>query len=113
MRFAHGETVTQHPCTGFGTDELGEQAYATFGPNVTVLGVGVEPVAGTEIAQRVDDAVQVDARLYLPYSHPSTPHDEWTVRGLRYAQQGDAEQWRSPLTGWEAGCVVNLRRRTG
>lgn len=109
MRFPHGETVTRHPFAGY-PDEY-EGGVPEFGADVAVPNVGV--AWGPQSEAQAASEVRVDAVLYLPFDTDGHPHDEWTVRGLRYAQVGVVEPSRNPFTGWEAGATVALQRITG
>lgn len=113
MKFRHGEAVIQHRFLGFDTGELGESNVKMFDEDLTVDGVGVAPADGVEPVLRADTPVQVDLQVFLDFGHPCTAHDEWTVRGARFEQVGEAQDWRNPFTGWEAGTAVNLRRVAG
>lgn len=101
------ETVTRHPCVGFEEDSLGETSQPILGDSVEVEGARVAHGGSSESPTDTDSTVESNLSLtFRRRAVESTPHDEWTVRGLRYEQVGIGVQW--PL-----GTVINLARRTG
>ena len=101
------ETVIRHPCIRFDTDSLGETSRPIFGEPVEVEGARVAYGGSSEPSTDTD--APVDAAVMLFFRHrriTSGPYDDWTVRGLRYQQEGVGQQW--PL-----GTVIELTRRTG
>lgn len=109
--FGHGETITVHRAV-VGRNRLGQTtttyvdetpaAPCAFAPESTQ-----EPRDGTEIR------VVSTAKLYLPPTiAPLGPADEVSVRGHRYAVEGDdsGELWINPFSGWTPGSEVKLRR---
>lgn len=69
---------------------------------------GVEPIASTEPAQDGRQSVIVGYRLY--FDHVVSIDRLWRceVRGETFPVAGRAAVWKSPLTGWEAGTVVQV-----
>lgn len=106
------EEVIRHPLSDWESDSLGETTSQVFGPDVTVWADRFDPGGSTELNSRVDAAVETKPTLYFRSDIDSSPHDEWTVRGLRYEQDGEAGRWRNPRTG-TVFTVVRLGRRTG
>lgn len=107
MRRIREETVIRHPCIGFEEDSLGETSQPIFADQIEAKGARVAHGSSSERPTDTDDPVE--SSVSLTFRHravDSTPHDEWTVRGLRYEQVGVGVQW--PL-----GTVINLDRRTG
>jgi len=99
--------VTRHPCTGWETDSLGESSTKTFGPDVALTADEAAPGGSSEGDSSLDSAVATTQTLYfLSRSIETTAHDEWTVDGQRWEQQGEGAIWA-------LGTVVNLGRRTG
>lgn len=118
IRFPHGERVVRHPFLRFVTDGWGESRVAEFGPDEEHGPAGFDP-SGTD-EPGADSTVVRNPALYfdwLPESFEALPedaaHDEWTVRGQRYKASGVPAHYKHPMTGWDAGWVVRLERRTG
>lgn len=57
--------------------------------------------------------VSTGAQLFLPYGTDVRRTDRVEVRGQTWEVDGDPQHWRSPLTGREAGTVINLRSVRG
>jgi hypothetical protein len=89
-----------------------------------------DPTAGTEtrtlltecaVAPResadVSDAgrrgVIVGLNLYAPYGTDLLHTDQVEVDGVLYEADGEPGQWKSPLSSWEAGMEIALRRVQG
>lgn len=108
--FTHGERITVHRATttrnrlgqtvSTYTDEHPTELCA-FAPESTQ-----EPRDGTEVR------VVTTAKLYAPPTiAPLQPADEVTVRGHRYAVEGEGgDLWINPFSGWTPGSEVRLRR---
>lgn len=112
MFFAHGESVIRHRFTGFVTSPWGEESsLKTFADDEQVQRVGVDP--GVSVEPGTDSTVTSNPVLYIHTLTNPSPHDEWTVRGLRYEQDGEALHPIHPMTGWDPGWIVKLARRTG
>jgi hypothetical protein len=110
--FRHGDTVTVHRRAKTGKkDPLGNAIYAFTDTAYTGVAVWA-PGPGTE---QTDDRDQLttERAMLLPPGADITAYDEVTVRGLRYAVDGDPMEHISPLTGRRGGVEVNLRRVTG
>lgn len=107
------EQVVRHPHQGWVPDRnQNASEKPLFGPDVTVVGVGVAPGPTSEPDSGTDSAVTEKADLYLPFGTGNGPHDEWTVRGRRWRQDGAGRDWRG-LSGREFGTVVTVVRREG
>ena len=51
--------------------------------------------------------------VYDTYDSPVGPYDEVTVRGVRYAVDGEVARWRNPFTAGPDGCMFKLKRVGG
>src|SRR5699024_400524 len=51
--------------------------------------------------------------VYDTFDSPVTAHDEVTVRGVRYAVDGEVARWRNPFTAGPDGCMFKLKRVGG
>lgn len=106
-RFA--ETVTRHPHTGWVQDRNGQDT------NEPIFGTD-QPIEKVDYADGdwaaepgdsgLDSVVQTRATLFLPPNTVTSPHDEWTARGLRWQQRGIGKDWRT-------GVVVLIERTVG
>ena len=96
----------RHPCVSWETDSLGETTARVFGPDQKVAAVAFAPSTSSETGADTDATVTTTATLYLRTAVEANEHDDWTIAGHRWAQQGAAAAW--PL-----GTVVTITRRTG
>lgn len=77
-------------------------------------GVGVEPRPSTEDEGEARNSVTTGFTLYLPAGSPLvTSGHRVRVRGEEFSVIGDPAEWRSPLTGWAPGSVVQCARVVG
>ncbi len=111
MLFAFGEQVTRHPFATMSSNAHGRTT-ATYAADATVDGAGVGIDQSEETIQDGSTRLVETVILYLDYDQPATRFDEWTVRGNRYPVTGVTRE-RNPITGWEPGTVVTLRRVEG
>jgi hypothetical protein len=106
-----GETVTIKSRTEASTDDYGNPTYVTTSRVVkdALLGIGgtSEPVD----AQR--DATDASVTLYLPAGTLVLEGDQFVIRGSYWERAGEALEWVSPFSNFEAGVVVPLRRKRG
>lgn len=108
------ERVTLHPFSGFVEDSLGESTKPEFGADESLFVFGVDPGSTGEPIAGIDTAVRDAPTLYFRRGRvESSPHSEWSVRGVRYQQDGEPRIWVSPWGGATAGTVIYLERRSG
>lgn len=110
-RFPNGETVTVlRPGTptrdGYGNDVPGADV------ETEVTGCAVWPRTSSEDVQGRQQVID-GLSAVLPYGTDVRPTDRVRRNGLLYDIDGDPGEWRSPLTGTEAGVQVDLKRVTG
>ena len=114
--FAYGETVTVLAATQV-EDEYGNSTESWTNPTTVAVveGVGVEPRPSGETFQNDRNASTNGFTLYDPSSALDvvTARHRIEVRGSVWPVLGDAAMWRSPLTGWEPGVVVQVGRTDG
>lgn len=83
-------------------------------PNrLTITDAFVAPRSSANIDDRGRAGVIVGLSLFAPYGADIVHGDQVEVDGVLYNLDGDAGQWKSGLTGWEAGCEVALVRAAG
>lgn len=111
MTFAQGISVTIE--RGGGRDQYGDPT-----PSVehVVADCAVEPRVSTELDNRATTVI-VGLTLMCPFGSDIVPTDRIRIdvapwKG-RYDVQGEPGHYRHPWTGWEAGTVVALTRRSG
>lgn len=109
MSFALGETVTLHRRTLGSPDSDGNDTYTDS--DTTIRGVAVYPRESTELVQGGDLNIIGLVAVFKP-AITLAATDELTVRGVRWAVDGDPGQYVSPLTGATL-TKVNLTRVTG
>lgn len=110
MIFPHGERITIHRATV--TTNRAGQTRITFQDETPPERVGYAPESTQEPRDGTEIRVVSTAKLILPPTiAPIRSADEVTVRGTRYAVEGDdtAEKWTNPFTGWTPGSEVMLR----
>lgn len=108
------ERVVLHPFEGFELDDLGESSTAKFGPDVEYFAFGVSPGGSYEAAMNTDTPVETTPTIWFRRKEITAPaHSEWTVRGKRYAQDGEPSIWRSPRGSRVGGTSIRLKLREG
>ena len=110
MNFAYGETavILRAPLGDgpYGNQERDwENAVRTDSP-----GWGFAPRSNDENTTAGSPSVIVGLSGYGPPGVDVLPTDRMEVRGEVYEVEGEVGEWRSPLTGWEPGVEVALRR---
>lgn len=106
--FGYGETVEHHKATTT-VSPIG-QTRTSLAPPVPLAGCGFAPESTKEPRDGTQIRVVSTAKLYVPAGTQVGPNDEFTVRGVRYAVEGDPGQWTNPFTGWSPGAEIMLRR---
>ncbi|HET8589012.1 MAG TPA: hypothetical protein VFM01_05215 [Nakamurella sp.] len=109
MNFGTGQEITLISRTVTGRDAYGNDVYSET--RTTVTG-GFAPGGSSELVQG-QDIVITQPRVYLPPGTVVTSVDAIEVAGVRYDVDGTPSVWVSPLTGWDAGVVVQLLAVTG
>jgi hypothetical protein len=109
MSFALGETVTLHRRPVGTPNSDGNDTYTDT--DTTISGVAVYPRESTELVQGGDLNIVGLVAVFVPAITVAAT-DELTVRGTRWAIDGDPGQYVSPLTG-KSLTKVNLTRVTG
>lgn len=95
-----------------GTDNYGDPIEGTT-ETVTLTGCGVAPRSSDDITDRGRQGVIVGLTLYAPHGTDLRYSDRIEVDGVLYEVDGEAGSWKSPLSSWEAGIEVALRRAQG
>lgn len=109
--FDNGESVIWHRWTEGGTDDYGMTLPGGYS-DVVVPGAAFAPESTKEDSP--DTRVVSQASLYLTSPIPYRARDQFTVRDLRYAVEGDAQGgWTNPFTGTGHGQEILLKRTTG
>lgn len=95
-----------------GFDQYGDPIAGT--PNrLTLEGAFVAPRSTSDIDARGRQGVINGLTLFGEFGTDLVHTDQVEVDGVLYDIDGDAGQWKSPFTGWEAGCEVALVRAVG
>jgi hypothetical protein len=112
-RHPYGETVILHPHERDDRNAHGKLV-PVYGPDEEIEHVAVAPGRQTEVTQGGESTVTVEWTLYLPPDVEVEARDHVTVRGVKYAVNGDmAGPWRNPFNGRTPGSVVELIKVTG
>lgn len=106
------EEVIRHPFAEWVDDPLGETPAKTFGDDEPLWVFAVDPGGRQEPTSGIDTPVTTEPVLYFHTEVQSSAHDEWTVRGERFRQDGEGAVWTSPRRR-RSKTVIALTRRTG
>lgn len=111
--YPHGETVVHHRLVVVDDDDGYGQPVEEW-VDAAWEGVGFAPGTSDEPLSGGSTRVVTQARIYDPMCRAVDSGDEFTVRGRRYAVDGDASGvWTNPITGWSPGSVVELKAVSG
>ena len=107
-----GERVQRRAYLRTERNAHGKETHILDAPAV-VWALAFAPEQSAEPRETGGTRVVMPATLYLPPRQETDPRDIWIVRGVSYAADGAAADWRSPFTGRTAGLALTLRRVTG
>ena len=107
--------VVRHPFTVWATDSLGEGRTKVFAQDVELAATDFDPGSSATLRGSTTDTPVTSApTLYFRgLTIEASGHDEWTIDGRRYQQDGDSAFWRRHRTNRIRGTVVRLRERRG
>ena len=120
--YPFGETVTRLRGQRIADPYSADSSTLDFSApaELPIDGVAVAPLASaataTETRNALDEAraaVMDGFTLYLPEGGDIISADRVRVRGGIYRVTGQPQDWRSPLTGWHPGVVINIERVVG
>lgn len=98
---------------GTGKDKYGDPIAGTP-DRLTLDPAAVYPRQSTPVDDRARDGVVIGLTLIVPdVDADIVDGDQVEVNGDLYDLDGTTGQWRSPLTGWEPGLTVALKRAVG
>ena len=114
VRHPNGETVIVHPYL----EDAGRDSYNNpipgWGDDIARHKCAVSPRVEPEDQDRRSRTMVIDGYdVYDTFDCPVTPYDEVTVRGVRYAVDGEVARWRNPFTAGPSGCMFKLKRVEG
>ena len=114
VRHPHGETVIVHPYL----EEAGRDSYnnpiSGWGDDIARHKCAVSPRVEPEDQDRRSRTMVIDGYdVYDTFDCPVTPYDEVTVRGVRYAVDGEVARWDNPFIAGHSGAMYKLRRVDG
>lgn len=99
--------------TAAGTaDRYGDTLAGTV-TRTTIDNAAVSPRTSEDIDGRGRAGVIVGLNLYAPHGTDLVFTDQVEVDGVLYDIEGEPGSWKSPLSSWEAGVEVALRRAAG
>lgn len=114
MGFPFGETVTrqrgQKVADGYGGVVTDWSLPTT---DVVIGGVGLAPRVDDEIGTPGRGGVVIGFTLYAPFGVDVTFEDRLVTPYGLFEVEGEPGPWRNPMTGWEAGTTMALRRVVG
>ena len=103
--------VIRHASPG-GRDAHGDPVPGTA-TDVEIAGAFVAPRESVDVNDVARVGVVVGLTLYLPYGTDIDHGDQVLVDDELYEVDGDAGDWLQPMTGWQAGTTVALKRAAG
>lgn len=109
MTFPFGQPITLRQRVKSGTDALGNDVWST--QDTTVIGA-FAPGSSVELVQG-GDVLTVQPTVYLPHGSVVSAVDAVLVGDDLYEVDGSPNLWGSPLTAWQPGVEVKLKRVTG
>lgn len=105
-----GDTVTWHHGAHTGESDYSGEPLVGF-TDASLSGVAVAPRSSTESTTTGEATVLTGLTLYVRHQQLQvSPLDEFTVRGERYAVDGDAHAFDSPYAFAVNGTQIDLKR---
>lgn len=111
MTFPYGETVTRQRAT-VSTDPYSGEATGrdwTSPDELDIEGCAIADAGSLEPLQNARNSVVSDFDVLAPFGSDVLAGDRLVVRGLICESVGRPFDWRSPLSGWEAGMVIHAK----
>lgn len=90
--------------------------FGQVGPTTThsIGSVAFAPRRTTETNTATRNTVVYGLTAYMPFNANIRSSDVVERRdGSKWQVVGEPMRWRSPMTGWQPGCEVDLERATG
>jgi hypothetical protein len=106
-----GETVTIRRRSETSVDDFGNPVYSTT--TITVKDALVAFGSTDEPVDAERNAIDSKITIYLPNGTTVQDGDIFIIRNTNWVQDGQYQSWVSPFTSFEAGTVVQLRKRIG
>ena len=114
VRHPNGETVVIHPYVEDGGRDDYNNPAPGWGDDIPRHFCAVSPRVEEEDKGGHNRTVIVEGYdVYDTVDSPVGPYDEVTVRGVRYAVDGQVARWRNPFTAGPSGCMFKLKRVEG
>lgn len=110
--YAHGRTVEIWRAVDT-TDEYGNTVPGEFLLTHVVMGCGVAPRRESELLERGRMGVIVGWTVYMWYQADVRVHDRVRIDGEFFEIDGEPGVWQQPMSGWDAGIEINLKRVEG
>lgn len=106
-----GSNATVVRVRGLSTDEYGDPTGTET--RTTIEGCAFAPRTSGDVADRGRDGVIVGLTLYAPFGTDLLHTDKVEIDGVLYEADGEAGSWKHPITRWEAGIELALKRAAG
>ena len=114
VRHPRGETVIVHPYLEDGGRDDYNNPIPGWGEDIPRPFCAVSPRVEEEDRDRQNRTMIIEGYdVYDTFDSPVGPYDEVTVRGVRYAVDGEVARWRNPFVGGPDGCMFKLKRVGG
>lgn len=96
---------------GATTDRYGDPSGSDV--RVALTGCAVAPRSSSDIEGQGRQGVIVGVTLYAPHGTDLRHTDKVEIDGDLYVADGEPGSWKSPLSSWEAGVEIALKRAAG
>jgi hypothetical protein len=106
-----GETITVRRRSQASTDDYGNPVYTTT--TITIKDALVAFGSTDEPVDASRNPIDSKITIYLPNGTTVQDGDTFLIRNTSWVQDGQHQDWVSPFTSFEAGTVVQLRKRVG
>ena len=103
--------VIRHATPG-GVDQYGDPVSGSSA-DTEIAGAFVAPRESADVHDVGRVGVIVGLTLYLPYGTDIGHGDQVLVDDVLYEVDGEEGDWLQPMTGWQAGTTVALKRASG
>lgn len=112
--YPFGETVTrkrgQKVSDPYGADVID---WSLPTDDLEIVGVGLAPRTDDEVGGPARGGVVIGMTLYAPFGVDVTWEDRIVTRYGLFEIEGQPGPWSQPMTGWDAGSTMALRRVDG
>jgi len=106
-----GETIQIKRRAIIGENDFGNPTYGLT--TITIKNALIGFGSTTEPVDAERDAIDARITIYLPSGTVIEEGDSFIIRGIDWVKDGISQEWVSPFPSFDAGVVVQLRKRNG